>query len=167
MREFKEVEELMKNLEIPYKIVEHPASHSTEESDYFIEGHEGCRSKTLLLANRKSKVFYMVILDDKKRVEISQLAEKLSVKGLHFASAERLYDLLGLKSGIVSIFGLVGRNLDNIHIYFDKEMLEEHDIMTLHPNDNTKTIFFSMKDCFKILESEGYSYEIIELEEEI
>ena len=51
MRDFK-VEKLMAQLEIPYKIVEHPASHSTEESDYYIEGHEGCRSKTLVLANK-------------------------------------------------------------------------------------------------------------------
>lgn len=77
MRDFKEVEKLMAQLEIPYKIVEHPASHSTEESDHYIEGHEGCRSKTLVLANKKSTQFYMVIMDDSKRVEMNKLGRYL------------------------------------------------------------------------------------------
>lgn len=162
MRTFAEVEQLMAELEISYKIVEHPASHSTEESDRYIEGHEGCRSKTLILANKKSTQFYMVIMDDSKRIEMDRLAELLEVNRLHFVSKERLESLLGLQPGIVSIFGLVGKKMDNMHIYFDREMLEQHDIMTLHPNVNTKTIFFPMEDCFKILESQCYTYTIID-----
>ncbi|MEY8442697.1 YbaK/EbsC family protein [Lactococcus ileimucosae] len=162
MRNFREVEELMTKLKIPYQIVEHPASHSTEESDKYIEGHEGCRSKTLVLANKKSTQFYMVIMDDSKRVEMDKLGEILGVNRLHFASEERLESMLGLQSGIVSIYGLVDNKMDNMHVYFDREMLEEHDIMTFHPNDNTKTIFFPMEDCFKILESQGYTYAIID-----
>ena len=96
MRSFKEVEKLMAELEIPYKIVEHLASHSTEESDQYIEGHEGCRSKTLVLANKKSTQFYMVIMDDSKRVEMNKLGEILGVNRLHFVSEERLESMLGL-----------------------------------------------------------------------
>ena len=163
MRSFKEVEKLMAELEIPYKIVEHLASHSTEESDQYIEGHEGCRSKTLVLANKKSTQFYMVIMDDSKRVEMNKLGEILGVNRLHFVSEERLESMLGLQSGIVSIYGLVDNKMDNMHVYFDRDMLEEHDIMTLHPNDNTKTIFFPMEDCFKILDAQCYTYTIIDI----
>lgn len=163
MRTFEEVEKLMADLKIPYTIVEHPASHSTEESDAYIEGYEGCRSKTLVLANKKSTQFYMIIMDDAKRVEMERLSELLEVKRLHFVSEERLENLLGLHSGIVSIFGLVGTNFDNMHIYFDQQMLDEHKIQTFHPNDNTKTIFFAMEACFEILKSQDYTYEIINL----
>ena len=161
MRNFAEVENLMAELDIPYNIVEHPASHSTEESDAYIEGYEGCRSKTMVLANKKSTQFYMIMMDDAKRIEMDDLAEVLGVNRLHFASEERLEKLLDLHSGIVSLYGLVGPKMDNMHIYFDQEMLDEHKIMTVHPNDNTKTIFFPMEACFKIVESQGYDYEII------
>lgn len=163
MRNFTEVKDLMTELSIPYEIVEHPASHSTEESDAFIEGHEGCRSKTLVLANKKSTQFYMIIMDDAKRVEMDRLSELLAVKRLHFVSEECLEEMLGLNSGIVSLFGLVGTSYDNMHIYFDQQMLNEHKIQTFHPNDNTKTIFFEMDACFSILKSQGYDYEIINL----
>lgn len=163
MRTFEEVEHLMAELNIPYDIVNHPESHSTEESDAYIAGHEGCRSKTLILANKKSTQFYMIIMDDAKRVEMDRLCEILEVKRLHFVSEERLEEMLGLSSGIVSLFGLVDTAFDNMHIYFDRQMLDEHKIQTFHPNDNTKTIFFPMEACFTILESQGYNYEIIEL----
>ncbi|MDR2977222.1 MAG: prolyl-tRNA synthetase associated domain-containing protein [Streptococcaceae bacterium] len=164
MRSFAEVEQLMADLEIPYTLVEHPESHSTEESDAFIEGYEGCRCKTLALVNKKSTQFYLVTLDDKKQIDMEKLAETLGgVKRLHFMSAERLMDTFGQNFGIVSLFGLVGTHYDNLHVYFDREMIEEHKIQTYHPNDNTKTIFFPMKDCFKIVESQGYSYEIIDV----
>lgn len=163
LRTYLEVKDLMERLGIEYSIVEHPASHSTEESDHYIEGHEGCRSKTLILANKKSTQFYMVIMDDAKKIPMDELAEILDVKRLHMVSEEHLEELLGLTSGIVSFFGLAGTHYDNFHIYFDQEMLDQHKIQTFHPNDNTKTIFFPMEDCFKILDDMGYEYEIIDL----
>jgi len=162
MRSFNEVQTLLKQLNVPYEIVEHPASHSTEESDSYIEGYEGCRSKSLVLANKKSTQFYMIIMDDAKQISFERLGELLNVKRLHLASENRLEELLGLYSGIVSFFGLVDTQYDNFHIYFDKDMIEQNPIMTFHPNDNTKTIFLPTKDCFKILNALGYSYEIVD-----
>ena len=141
MRTFAEVEKLLTELSIPYKIVEHPASHSTEESDNYIKDYEGCRSKTLILANKKSTQFYMIIMDDAKQVDMNRLSEILEVKRLHFISEDRLEEMLGLNSGIVSLFGLVGTNYENMNIYFDQQMLDDYQIQTFHPNDNTKTIF--------------------------
>lgn len=163
MRGFTEVKELMADLTIPYEIVEHPASHSTAESDAYIEGHPGSRSKTLVLANKKSNHFYMVIMDDDKNLDMETLAEKIGVNRLHLVSEGRLADLMGLTPGIVSFFGLAGTSYDNFEIYFDQAMLDRNEIMTLHPNDNTKTIFFAMADCFKILDAFGYPYQIINL----
>ena len=163
MRTFAEVEKLLTELSIPYKIVEHPASHSTEESDNYIKDYEGCRSKTLILANKKSTQFYMIIMDDAKQVDMNRLSEILEVKRLHFISEDRLEEMLGLNSGIVSLFGLVGTNYENMNIYFDQQMLDDYQIQTFHPNDNTKTIFFAMDACFTILKSQGYDYQIIDL----
>ena len=53
--------------------------------------------------------------------------------------------------------------IDNMHIYFDQQMLDDYQIQTFHPNDNTKTIFFAMDACFTILKSQGYDYQIIDL----
>lgn len=164
MRTFAEVQQLMAELGIPYETVEHPPSHSTEESDAFIEGYEGCRCKTLALVNKKSTQIYLVTMDDKKQLDMDELAELLGgVKRLHFMSEERLRETFGQVPGIVSLFGLVGTHYDNLHVYFDREMLEENKIQTYHPNDNTKTIFFPMEACFTICESQGYSYEIIDI----
>ena len=145
MRTFAEVEKLLTELSIPYKIVEHPASHSTEESDNYIKDYEGCRSKTLILANKKSTQFYMIIMDDAKQVDMNRLSEILEVKRLHFISEDRLEEMLGLNSGIVSLFGLVGTNYENMNIYFDQQMLDDYQIQTFHPNDNTMMLSLNLR----------------------
>ena len=44
----------------------------------------------------------------------------------------------------------------------DKQIITE-EIMTFHPNDNTKTLFITTKDLFKYFENIGYEINIIEL----
>ncbi|MGZ7481778.1 YbaK/EbsC family protein, partial [Streptococcus pyogenes] len=79
----------------------------------------------LILANKKSTQFYMIIMDDAKQVDMNRLSEILEVKRLHFISEDRLEEMLGLNSGIVSLFGLVGTNYENMNIYFDQQMLDD------------------------------------------
>ena len=165
MRTFAEVEKLLTELSIPYKIVEHPASHSTEESDNYIKDYEGCRSKTLILANKKSTQFYMIIMDDAKQVDMNRLSEILEVKRLHFISEDRLEEMLGLNSGIVSLFGLVGTNYENMNIYFDQQMLDDYQIQTFHPNDNTASVVFSPSGIEKIMKQYNKQYIFLEVEE--
>ncbi|WP_244264239.1 hypothetical protein [Anaerococcus senegalensis] len=43
---------------------------TTEEADKFIEGHEGVRTKSMFLTDRKKRNFYLVILDDYKRLDM-------------------------------------------------------------------------------------------------
>lgn len=43
----------LESLDIPSKIVEHPPARTTEEADSFIEGHQGVRTKSLFLTNKR------------------------------------------------------------------------------------------------------------------
>lgn len=45
----------------------------------------------------------MIIMDDAKQVDMNRLSEILEVKRLHFISEDRLEEMLGLNSGIVSL----------------------------------------------------------------
>ena len=65
---------------IAYEVVHHPAANSTEEADAYIEGHEGVRSKTLFLCNRKKNAYYLLVMDDGKRLDMKQLGSLLDEK---------------------------------------------------------------------------------------
>lgn len=147
---------------ISFDLVEHPPAETTEEADSYIEGREGVRTKTLFLCNKKSSAFYLVIMDDGKRLDMKRLGELLDEKGMKFCSAEKLMDKMGLSPGIVSLFGLLNNRDRDIRVCLDQEMLSERR-MSFHANDNTKTIFISTEDMYRFITELGYEYQIVNL----
>ncbi len=156
-----DVFEYLDNLEIKYEIVYHPAVLTTKEADKFIEGKEGVPSKTMFMGGKKDKKFYLIVMDDSKRLDIKKLNEITNDK-LHFGKEEDLLNKMGLVPGVVSIFGLLNNDEHDINIYIDKKINEE-EFITFHPNENTATIFIKIKDMYKFLDSLNYKYEIVEL----
>lgn len=149
---------------ISYNYIEHPPAFTTEEADKFIEGYEGVRTKTLFLRNRKKKKFYLIIMDDKKRVNIKELENLLEDKGLGFCSDDLLDKKMKLKPGYVSIFGLMNNDEKDINVIFDEDVINE-ETFTFHPNINTITLFIKKDDMIKFVESEGYDYKILKIPE--
>ena len=159
---YDEVKEYLNTLGIQFKIVEHEPAYTTEEADKYIEGHDGVRTKTMFICNKKKTNYYMIIMDDSKRLDINKFKEIVSEKQMKMASEEALKEKLGIEPGMVSPFGLLNNDEKDVKIYMDKEIITE-EIITFHPNDNTKTMFITTKDLFKYFENIGYELNIIEL----
>ena len=134
----------------------------TEHADKFIEGIEGIRTKTMFLTNKKKNKFYLIIMDDKKRLDINRFKEIVEEKQIKMASEELLFEKMMLQPGVVSPFGLLNNKDKDIQVYFDKEIVNE-DRMSFHPNTNEKTIFIHANDLFKFLEEIGFLANVIEL----
>ena len=159
---YDKVKEYLNSIGIEFKIVEHEPAYTTEEADKYIEGHDGVRTKTMFICNKKKTNYYMIIMDDSKRLDMNKFKEIVSEKQMKMASKEALKEKLGIEPGMVSPFGLLNNDEKDVKIYMDKEIITE-EIMTFHPNDNTKTLFITTKDLFKYLENIGYELNIIEL----
>ena len=159
---YDKVKEYLNSMGIQFKIVEHEPAYTTEEADKYIEGYDGVRTKTMFICKKKKTNYYMIIMDDSKRLDMNKFKEIVSEKQMKMASEESLKEKLGIKPGMVSPFGLLNNDEKDVKIYMDKEIITE-EIMTFHPNDNTKTLFITTKDLFKYLENIGYEINIIEL----
>ena len=162
MDAFAKVVEKLKELDIPFELVEHEPALTTEQADAFIEGIEGVRTKSMFLTNKKKTQFYLLIMDDKKTLDMDLFKELVSANRIRMASTDSLFDKMLLPPGTVSPFGLLNNEEKDIQVYFDKDIVSE-DIMTFHPNTNEKTIFISTTDLFRFLQDLGYSYEVLEL----
>ena len=159
---YDKVKEYLNSIGIEFKIVEHEPAYTTEEADKYIEGHDGVRTKTMFICNKKKTNYYMIIMDYSKRLDMNKFKEIVSEKQMKMASEEALKEKLGIEPGMVSPFGLLNNDEKDVKIYMDKEIIIER-IMTFHPNDNTKTLFITTKDLFKYFENIGYELNIIEL----
>lgn len=156
-----EVFDYLDNLDVKYDVVNHPAAFTTEEADKYIEGMEGIPSKTLFMAGKKDRNFYLFIMDEKKRLDIKKLSNLIGDR-LHFGKEDDLKRKMGLVPGMVSLFGLLNNKEHDIKVYIDKDVTLEK-LITFHPNDNRATIFISVSDMFKVLEDLDYDYKILDL----
>lgn len=159
---YQKVADRLNELGITFQIVEHEPALTTEQADRFIEGIEGVRTKTMFLTNKKKRNFYLVIMDDAKRLDMDIFKEIVEEKQIKMASAETLNDKMMLLPGTVSPFGLLNNRDKDIQVYFDQEIVSE-ERMCFHPNTNEKTIFVNTEDLFTFLKAIGYEAHVINL----
>lgn len=152
----------LEQLGISYDIVEHPPALTTEEADSYIEGLEGVRTKSMFLTNKKKTAYYLLIMDDQKQLDMDLFKELVGANRIRLASSDSLLEKMRLPAGTVSIFGLLNNADKDIQVYFDQAILSE-DILTFHPNVNTKTIFVNTKDVLRFVEELGFTYHVLEL----
>ncbi|MET3558397.1 Ala-tRNA(Pro) deacylase [Streptococcus rupicaprae] len=162
MDQYQLVMDCLDRLGIETELVEHPPAYTTEEADRYIEGIPGVRTKSMFLTNKKKTAYYLVIMDDQKRLDMEKLTDLLATTRLRMASTNSLKEKLGIEPGSVSIFGLLNNRERDVQVFLDKEILSE-DRMSFHPNDNTKTVFLSTIDMLDFIENQGYSYQVIDL----
>ena len=159
---YQKVVDQLNELGIPFQIVEHEPVLTTEQADRFIKGIEGVRTKTMFLTNKKKRNFYLVIIDDAKRLDMDVFKEIVEENRIKMASAETLNDKMMLLPGTVSPFGLINNRDKDIQVYFDQEIVSE-ERMCFHPNTNEKTIFVNTEDLFTFLKAIGYEAHVINL----
>ena len=162
MDAYQQVANKLQELGITFDVVEHPPVFTTEQADSYIEGMEGVRTKSIFLTNRKKTQYYLLIMDDKKRLDMDDFKVQVGAGRIRMASLDSLAEKMTLPAGTVSPFGLLNNEEKDIHVYFDKEIVSE-DVMTFHPNTNEKTIFIKTQDLFRFLESIGFTYEVVTL----
>ena len=162
MDPYQQVANKLQELGIIFDVVEHPPVFTTEQADSYIEGMEGVRTKSMFLTNRKKTQYYLLIMNDKKRLDMDDFKVQVGADRIRMASLDSLAEKMTLPAGTVSPFGLLNNEEKDILVYFDKDIVSE-DIMTFHPNTNEKTIFIKSKDLFRFLESIGFTYKFLTL----
>ena len=162
MDAYQQVANTLQELGITFDVVEHPPVFTTEQADSYIKGLKGVRTKSMFLTNKKKTQYYLLIMDDKKRLDMDDFKVQVGANRTRMASLDSLAEKMNLPAGTVSPFGLLNNEEKDIHVYFDKDIVSE-DVMTFHPNTNEKTIFIKSKDLFRFLESIGFTYEVVTL----
>lgn len=153
MEAYEQVKEKLDTLKIGFEVVEHEPALITEQANHFIEGVEGVRTKTMFLTDKKKRNFYLVIMDDSKRMDMKRFSEIIQAKRIKIASSESLYEKMHLPPGVVSPFGLLNNTGNDIRVYIDKEIMSEQR-MSFH---------FKTDELVKYLESIGYEVHMFEM----
>ncbi len=158
----KEIFEKLKELEIEYKIVEHPAAFTMEEiAEYDLHSH-GHIPKNLVLRDVKGTRNMLVVLHGDKRADLRLIRDEIDSTKLSFASDERLDKYLKVEKGSVSPFGVIYDTERELEIYFDADLKNE-EIVGCHPNDNRATVFLKFSDLVSFIKSCGHTITYIKV----
>lgn len=159
----KDIYQILKELNIPYKKHDHPPVFTTQESGQFNITAEGVGdTKNLFLRNKKGDRHYLVVLGHEKKADLKELRKKLGESKLSFASPERMMDKLGLTPGSVSLAGLVNNAEKDVIVILDQE-LWEHEVIACHPNRNDATLEIARTDMDRFLEWSGNEVRVMDL----
>ena len=146
-----EIKKYLKKLGIKFNIFNHPEVYTCEEAEQYSKNIKGIHSKNLFIKNKKSKVFYLVIIPANKKINMDELSEIVNDK-IKFANENDLKEILSLSSGAVSPFGLINDKEGKVKVIIDKEV-GESDFVSFHPNINTETLELSREDFHKYIKS--------------
>lgn len=156
------VYDTLEKLEIKYEKCEHPAVFTCEEANIYAGDLKGVHTKNLFLRNKKGNKHYLVVLEDKKSLNIKEFEAKIGEKNLSFASEERMIKYLGLTPGSVSLFGIINDDEKNVKVLIDDDIFKE-EFINCHPNVNTKTLTITIDDMKRFLECSGNDYDKVSL----
>lgn len=147
-------------LAVSYRVEEHEAVFTVAESS--VKLPEKVPVKTLLVTDDKKERVWMIAMRGLNRLDMKQLAREVGAKKLQFVKPEKVFDIVGVHPGSVSIFGLLHPGSKNIEVIFDESLLSEKEL-GFHPNDNTATVFLVPQDVLRVVAASGHSYIIKKL----
>ena len=157
-----ELKDFLAKNNIPYKLHEHPAVFTVEQSSKVeeIKKIPGVRTKNLFLKDEKGK-FYLVVMVGEKRLNVRNMEKNLKVKHLQFGSAQDLKKEMNLTPGSVSIFGMIYAK--GTRLLIDRYVWQA-EIIGSHPNINTATLELTHSALEKFLAAIKCAYEVIDIE---
>lgn len=145
--------ELLKELKIDYKVVEHEPVYTVDQAQYVKSMIEGTGAKSLFLKHKTD--YYLYYLDDSKRADLKEVSRKLNIGRLSFANEEELYEKLKLKPGSVTPLGIINDN-HSVILIIDKDL--KNKTILAHPNVNTITVSMDYNDLIKYIEYHKNKY---------
>ena len=141
-------------LNIHYKLIDHPAVYTIDTMDELHLNKNGHIVKNLFLKNSNGKKHYLVVLKGDKKADLKSIKSQINSTALSFASEERLEKHLGLSKGAVTPLGIINDDEHLVNIVLDED-LKNQEIIGVHPNVNTSTVFISYNDLIKFINSFG------------
>ncbi len=148
---------------IDYRAIEHSAVYTIEEMDALgLDPADMDRVvKNLFLRDDKKRAYYLVCLPGHKQANLKSLRDAIGSRPLGFANETELYAMLGLEKGHVTPLGLLNDAEHKVTGVFDRALCEE--VIGVHPNDNTATVFLRFADLAGLLEKDGHEYLIVDM----
>lgn len=156
-----EIYQYLKKHQISYEVNEHKAVFNMGELDSVKLLYPEWDAKNLFVRDDKKRNYYLISVKGDKRVDLKNFRKQLGLRPLSFASADDLMAIIGLTPGSVTPLGILNDIDCKVHFYMDSEFAGN--IIGVHPNDNTATIWIQADQLIHLIREHGNEADIVEV----
>lgn len=140
---------------IPFEITEHEAVYTMAELAEVAVPYPQADAKNLFVRDDKRQNYYLITVKGDKRVDLKAFRRAQQTRPLTFASPEELQQLLGLTPGSVTPLGVLNEAEARVQVFFDQDFFGDPDLIGVHPNENTATIWLKATDLETVIRAHG------------
>ena len=158
-----EVYDFIKSKNIWHEITEHKAVFNMDELSEIEIPYPEYNAKNLFVRNDKKRNYYLITVKGNKRVDLKEFRNNNGTRPLSFASEQDLMSIMNLIAGSVTPLGLLNDKDLKVTFYLDKDFLKDKQIIGVHPNENTATLWLKVTDLIDIIKEHGNQVNIVEL----
>ncbi len=145
---------------VDFEVTEHPAVFNMAEVAEIPLPHPEADAKNLFVRDDKKLHYYMITVQGDKRVDLKKFRKQHGLRNLSFASAEDLGSILDLIPGAVTPLGILNDQERRVELYLDAAFSE---LIGVHPNDNTATVWMKTVDLIRIITEHGNKVRVVEI----
>lgn len=158
-----EIYKLIKEKGYWHEITEHKAVFTMDEVNDIYVPYPEYDAKNLFVRDDKKRNYYLITVKGNKKVDLKEFRKNNNTRPLSFASENDLMTILNLIPGSVTPLGLLNDQELKVSFYLDKEFLTGKEIIGVHPNDNTATLWLKVEDLITLIKDHGNEITIINL----
>jgi Ala-tRNA(Pro) deacylase len=148
--------------EIAYTHHTHPPLFTVADSQALRGALPGGHVKNMFMKDKKGAVWLATCLED-RQIRIRDLEKEIGARNLSFGKEDLLWELLGVRPGAVTPFGLINDTGHQVNVALDAQMLE-YDPLNFHPLVNDATTTISRGGFLKFLEVTGHSPVLVDFD---
>lgn len=153
----------LEELGVSYERFDQPPVDTCAESTALLpDDLPGVRTKHLFLRDRKKKNYYLVVVDEKKQVDLKELAVRLNENRLQMASEEDLEKYLQVEVGAVSMLSLINDPEGFVQFIVDQDIWNE-EAFDCHPNKKGTVLLIKKTDWLHIFKKINRAPEIVSI----
>ena len=142
----------------------HPPLRTVAEAKRLRGDLPGGHCKSLFLKDKKGALWLVVTLEDRE-LDLKRLHKRIGSGRLSFASLELLWQVLGVRPGAVTPFGLINDAERRVRVVLDAAMLA-HRPLNYHPLENDATTAIAPEDLERFIAACGHQAAVVDLDAE-
>ena len=147
------------SLNISFTTHTHPPLRTVEDAKAFRGDLQGAHIKNLYLRDRKKRNFLLVSEEDKS-IDLKALHGLIGSDRLSFGSADRLFEMLGVRPGAVSPFTLINDPDHKVQLLLDADLADQPCVFA-HPLVNDMTLGVSGADLMRFFTHTGHDPQLL------